>query len=195
MLLFAASCAALNLLMGFTGRSTRTRAPAMKQLTFFTGAHLSLCLHAHELASHPKQEYGFTLAPSGSLQVLSSVAFAPRTIKGTNDNKYMAAPPSATRHTQKRAAAQTLSVRCDLRWRWGCNTSHTLAVQQHDIYLAGMQSNHQDGAKLALDQTYKTCNPSVPIGTWGADPRISQLCLPGNWVVLCLPAHVYMCIQ
>ena len=28
----------------------------------------------------------------------------------------------------------------------------------------GMQSNRQDGAKLALDQTCKTCNPSVPIG-------------------------------
>ena len=39
--------------------------------------------------------------------------------------------------------------------------------------LASMQSNHQDGAKLALDQTCKTYNPSVPIGTWGADPRIS----------------------
>ena len=28
--------------------------------------------------------------------------------------------------------------------------------------LASMKSNHQDGAKLPLDQTCKTCNPSVP---------------------------------
>ena len=49
----------------------------------------------------------------------------------------------------------------------------TLPLHQ-DQTCIGMQSNHQDdwikiifckfGAKLALDQTCKTCNPSVPIG-------------------------------
>ena len=34
----------------------------------------------------------------------------------------------------------------------------------------GMQSNRQDGAKLALDQTCKTCNPSVRLGP-GCRPR------------------------
>ena len=41
--------------------------------------------------------------------------------------------------------------------------------------LASMQSNHQDGAKLALDQTCKTCNPSVPKRSRTADPRIPVL--------------------
>ena len=122
MLLFAASCAALNLLMGFTGRSTRTRAPAMKQLTFFTGAHLSLCLHAHELASHPKQEYGFT-QPQGSLQVLSSVAFAPYYKRYQRQQIHGCDPQRHTTHSKARGGADVKSVRCDLRWRWGCNTS------------------------------------------------------------------------
>ena len=30
-------------------------------------------------------------------------------------------------------------------------------------------------ARLALGQTCKTCNPSVPIGTWGADSQIAVL--------------------
>ena len=41
-------------------------------------------------------------------------------------------------------------------------------------------------ARLTLGQTCKTCNPSVPIGTWGADPRISQL---GGFVSP--PPHIY----
>eukprot|EP00964_Phaeocystis_antarctica_P098903 scaffold64853_cov65-Phaeocystis_antarctica.AAC.1 len=54
-----------------------------------------------------------------------------RTIKGTNDNKYMAATPSATRHTQKRAAAQTLKVSDVIYGGGGDATRHSCA--EHDI--------------------------------------------------------------
>ena len=44
-------------------------------------------------------------------------------------------------------------------------------------------------ARLTLDQTCKTCNPSVPIRTRGADHQIAQL-----GVFLGLPALVFIYI-
>ena len=42
--------------------------------------------------------------------------------------------------------------------------------------------------KLALDQTCKTCNPSVPIRTWTADPRITQI----GWFCVSPPSYIYI---
>ena len=48
------------------------------------------------------------------------------------------------------------------------------------INLQDLQMNAIGYARLTLDKTCKTCNPSVPIRTWTADPRISQLGLKGS---------------
>ena len=39
-----------------------------------------------------------------------------------------------------------------------------------------------------LDKTCKTCNPSVPIRTWTADPRITQI----GWFCVSPPSYIYI---
>ena len=78
---------------------------------------------------------------------------------------------------------------------WRCAGTCACKVQSSskvDIYITASYAYVCNPiTKLTLDQTCKTCNPSVPIGTWGADPRISQL---GGFVSP--PPHIYrMCRQ
>ena len=73
---------------------------------------------------------------------------------------------------------------------WRCAGTCACKVQSSskvDIYITASYAYVCNPiTKLTLDQTCKTCNPSVPIGTWGADPRISQL---GGFVSP--PPHIY----
>ena len=52
---------------------------------------------------------------------------------------------------------------------------NTVFNTPNSINLQDLQMNAIGYARLALDKTCKTCNPSVPIRTWTTDPRITQL--------------------